>query len=225
MINFHSIKNKQAELQAFLVAYNVNIIISTEFHLDCSVLNSKIFSSHYQVYCKDRNIHGAGVFVLVDNNIPSSQVMIDSSCEVVWVQIHSQNHCSMIIGSFYCPPQSPVLVWDDLALCVCQLRQKCPDIPLLLGGNFNRPGIDWDTGGLTELHLPLLFQESLIEFAHDFLLEQIILEPIRGDNNLDLCFTSHPGSIHHYKIVPSRSDHNAVIIEILCNIPISKRLK
>ena len=88
------------------MAYNVNIIIGTESHLDGSVLNSEIFPSHYQVYRKDRNIHGGGAFVLVDNNIPSSQVMIDSLCEVVCMQIHSQNHFSMILGSFYCPPQS-----------------------------------------------------------------------------------------------------------------------
>ena len=83
--------------------------------------------------------------------------MIDSPCEVVWVLIHSQNHCSMILGSFYCPSQSPVSVWDDLALCVCQLRQKLLDIPLLLGGDFNCPGIDWGIRGLTESYLPLLF--------------------------------------------------------------------
>ena len=116
-------------------------------------------------------------------------------------------------------------VWDDLAHCVCQLRQKFPDIALLLGGDFNCPGIDWRTGNLTESYLPLLFRESLIEFAQDFLLEQIILEPTRGDNILDLCFASHPGSIHQYKIVPGFSDHDAVITEILYNMSINKRPK
>ena len=72
---------------------------------------------------EDRNIHGGGVFVLVDNSIPSNQVMMDSPCEAVWVQIHTHKHCSMILGSFYCPSHSPVLVWDYLAQCVCQLRQ------------------------------------------------------------------------------------------------------
>ena len=151
--------------------------------------------------------------------------MIDSSCEVIWVQIHSQNHCSRILGLFCCPPQSPVSVWDDLALCVSQLRQRLPDIPLLLGGDFNCPGIDWGTSSLTELYLLILFRESLVQFAHDFLLEQIILEPTRGDNILDLCFTSHPASIHHYKTVPNLSDHDAIIIETFYNIPINKRLK
>jgi len=113
--NFHSVKNKQAELQTFLVTHNLNIIVGTESHLDGSIVNSEIFPSHYQVYCNDRNIHGGGGFILVDNNIPSSPVMINSPCEAVWVQIHTQNHSNIILGSFYCPPQSPVQVWDDLA--------------------------------------------------------------------------------------------------------------
>ena len=68
------------------MVHNLNIIIiGTESHLDGSVLNSEIFPSHYQVYRKDRNIHGGDVFILVDNSIPSSQVIIDSPCECLGV--------------------------------------------------------------------------------------------------------------------------------------------
>lgn len=94
------------------------------------------------------------------------------------MKIHTHKYCSIILGLFYCPSQSATSVWDDLAHCVCQLRQ-IPDISLLLGGDFNCPGIDWCTVNLTELSLPLLFQEQ------DFLLEQIILQPTRDDNILD----------------------------------------
>ena len=107
-----------------------------------STPTSLLFPSHFQVYRNDRNIHGGGVFILVENNIPSSQIMIHSPCEAVWVQIHTHNHSNIILGSFYCPPQSPVQVWDDLAHCVSQIRIKFPDTPLLLGGDFNYPGID-----------------------------------------------------------------------------------
>ena len=65
----------------------------------------------------------------------------------------------------------------------------------------------------------------MIEFAQDFLLEQIILEPTRGDNILDLCFTSHHVLVHQYKIAPGFSNHDAVIIEKLQNISINKRPK
>ena len=37
VVNFHSIKNKQAELQAFQVAYSITFIIGTKSHLDGSV--------------------------------------------------------------------------------------------------------------------------------------------------------------------------------------------
>ena len=164
------------------------------------------------------HIYGGGVFILVYNNIPPNQVTIDSPCKAVWVQIHTHEHHNIILGSLYCPPQSPMSVWDDLAYCVCQLRQNFPDIPLLLKGGFNCPGINWHTGNLTESYLSLLFWESLIEFAQDFLLEQIILEPTRDDNISDLCFTSHPGSIYQYKIVPSFSEHDAVIINIVQHV-------
>jgi len=52
--------------------------------------------------------YGGGVCVLVDNNIPSSLVIIDTPCGAVWVQIHNHEHSNVIVGSFYCPPQSPV---------------------------------------------------------------------------------------------------------------------
>ena len=55
VVIFRSIKNKQTELQAFLVAYNVNIIIGTESHLDSSVLNPETFPSHYQVYRRQKH--------------------------------------------------------------------------------------------------------------------------------------------------------------------------
>ena len=51
------------------------------------------------------------------------------------------------------------------------------------------------------------------------MLEKIVLKPTRGDNILDLCFTSHPGIIHQCKMVPGFSDHHAVLVKILCNPP------
>jgi len=118
-----------------------------------------------------------------------------------------------------------VQVWDNLAQCVSQIRYKYPDTPLILGGDFNCPGIDWSTGNLTESYLPAHFREFLLEFVQDFLLEQIVLNPTRGNNILDLCFTSHPDSINQCKTVTGFSDHDTAIVEMLYNIPINKKPK
>ena len=94
-----------------------------------------------------------------------------------------------------------------------------------MGGNFNCPGIGWSTGNLIDSYSPASFHKSLIEFVQDFLLEQIVFEPTRGDNILDLCFTTHPGIIHQCQTVPGFSDHHmhAVIVKILCKLPINKK--
>ena len=47
------------------------------------------------------------------------------------------------------------------------------------------------------------------------LLEQIITQPTRGTNILDLCFTSHPDLSQGFTIVPGLSDHDAVIVSFV----------
>ena len=74
-----------------------------------------VFPANYCAYRKDRNIYGGGVFILVKNNIPSSQVNYDSSNELIWVRIHNNTDADIILGSFYCPPHSPVEILDELA--------------------------------------------------------------------------------------------------------------
>jgi len=117
-------------------------------------------------------------------------------------------------------PAHPSLLYKFgmITQCVSEIRYKYPDTPLILGGDFNCPGIDWSTRNFTESCLPAHFRESLLEFAQDFLLEQIVLNPTRGNNILDLCFTPHPDSISQCKTVPGFSDHDAVIVKILYNI-------
>jgi len=78
--------------------------------------------------------------------------------EVVWAQLHLQNHPNIILGSFYCPPHSPVSIWEEY---IQQIQQIFPDTVLILGGDFNSPGIDWSSGCLTESYLTATFRESL----------------------------------------------------------------
>ena len=40
------------------------------------------------------------VFILVEESIPSSQVMIDTPREIIWVQLHTSTNRKVILGSF-----------------------------------------------------------------------------------------------------------------------------
>ena len=98
-----------------------------------------------------------------------------------------------------------------------------PDAVLILGGDFNSPGIYWSSGCLTESYFPAAFRESLILLSQDFLLEQIVSKPTREENILDLCFISHPSYVCQCRTVSSLSDRNAVIVDLLNCIPCNSK--
>ena len=46
------------------------------------------------------------------------------------------------------------------------------------------------------------------------MLEQIVTQLTRGNNILDLCFTTHSDYIEQCTTVPGFSDHDAVIVDL-----------
>ena len=64
--NFCSVRNKQAELELFLDNQDIHLLIGTESHLNDTIFDSEVFPRNYSVFRKDRNIHGGGVFILVE---------------------------------------------------------------------------------------------------------------------------------------------------------------
>jgi len=153
--NCCSVNNKKADLEALLHLYNVDLFIGTESHLDGTILDSEIFPKNYQVYRKDRNRHGDGVFILVRTDIPSSLLHQDVELDLLWVRLHATNKQDIILLSFYCPPIPSASVFEELQTLLVNIKQQFPNAFILLGGNFNCPGINWSDGIIP-------FRESLI---------------------------------------------------------------
>jgi len=150
--NFCSVYNKEAELDAFLSYNDVDILLGTESHLDTSVFNSEIFPDFYNIY--NRNRHGGGVFIMVKDNLPTSEIISESPLEIVWAKVHTKSKDDLIIGSFYCPPNSPLTVFDELAQNLDDIKEKYPHSKIIIAGDFNRPGIDWEHDLLlTDIHI------------------------------------------------------------------------
>lgn len=74
------------------------------------------------------------------------------------------------------------------------ISERYPNAVLILGGNFNYPGIEWSTSSIpsnsSHRHDCLRF----LHMAHVHHLTQLVEEPTRGVNILDLLFTTHPGN-------------------------------
>ena len=220
--NSCSITNKQVELEQFLISHQVDIFLGTESHLDSSVLNAEVFPNHYNVYRKDRNKYGGGVFIIIRESIPSSQLEITSPNEIIWVQLHTGSYKSVIVGSFYCPPHSPATTWEDLSHSIADVKVKYPNSKIFLGGDFNCPGIDWQMGSLTDSYLPYCLREKLLLLSQEAELEQMVSFPTRGPNMLDLCFTSHPSMVSQCYPIPGLSDHDAVMVKFVTSLVVKQ---
>lgn len=64
----------------------------------------------------------------------------------------------MVIGSFYGPPHSPDILLDDLLVSIATIKHH---FQIILGGDFNCPGIDWEHGTLLDFYVSHKFQEKL----------------------------------------------------------------
>ena len=149
---------------------------------------------------------------MTKDNLPSSFLQSSSSIELIWVSVHlnMKHGQDIILGCFYCPLPAPISVFDDLQTSLHDIKSAYPTSKIILGRDFNSPVIKWSDGTLSESYVSVSFRERLIEVTDEFHLEQLVLEPTRQYNTLDLYFTSHPTSS---QTPPGLSDHEAVDIK------------
>ena len=138
--------------------------------MDVSVLDSEIFPPNFLIYRKDRNKFGGGVFIAIHHIISSHQIYTHTPLEIIWVRLHISSNSDIIFGLFYRPPNSPTTALNDLndSLRFIKLKFSCAKI--ILGGDFNCPGIDWHTaaGTLNDSYVSVFLRESLMELADDY---------------------------------------------------------
>ena len=89
-------------------------------------------------------------------------------------------------------------------------------------GDFNLPHIDWETSTFKNGGYYPVISKLMIDIMNDYNLEQIVKEPTRGENILDLCFTTHPASVQSVQVTHGISDHDLVIIEAILKPKINR---
>ena len=138
------------------------------------------------------------------------------NCEIVWAKIHLKGCKELFISTFYMPHRNiPDLEALDASL---DLVNEKGNRHLILCGDFNCPNIDWKThtvidgiNGNPAQDRPV--QEKLIDLTQSHSLTQLQEEATRHQNTLDLTFTNNPSLIKSSTVIPSISDHDAVVID------------
>ena len=213
-VNCQSIRSKLAGYLHFSEEEDPDVIVGTESWLNPSITNGEIFPTNFQVFRKDRtgssDSHG-GVFIAInDRLIAQDESNLDQpDCELKWISLQVKGIAPVFIGAFY---RSQKTDTDYLRSLDNSLRQIPTNASVWLLGDFNLPDINWDTcsfipGGRYPAHSKLM-----LDLAQDYNLHQIVREPTRENNILDLCFTNDPSFLIKARVTPGISDHDAVVI-------------
>ena len=105
-INIDSIRGKKLELVAFHVFYKPDVVAIQETQNDETISSAELFpdSCPYNVYRKDRNLHGGGVMLLIIKELPHMSLKeLENDLESVWVKVFA-NGTSHYIASWYREP-------------------------------------------------------------------------------------------------------------------------
>ena len=194
---------------------NKSIIIAlTESHLKSPILDAEVQIPGYQLYRTDRqdNINKGGVITYVMDYYASGLKVLTSGCNgvVEWTCLHIPMIEAVFIN-VYRPPTCGEAFFKDamenISSAIDQLDGPMPTV--IMCGDFNMPFINWESCSIVGSTREMQRQaEVLLEFKSTYCLHQIVTEPTRANNILDLLLTNNPDIIWKVEIDDTvLSDH------------------
>lgn len=203
-----------------------DILCFTETHLSSEISTAEIFSdTDFNVYRKDRNIHGGGVLIAIKKHIPHSIIDITSDAEVIGIKLHSETPVAL-----FCVYRSPSQTQPENSSLIDFLQSCAEQNNVVLTGDFNLPNINWEAD--PPQLLPNSYNKSLHQgFLTTFLsigMAQLVKSPthILG-NILDLILTSDSNLCSNIIIYPPQiSDHGKLTFDLTfpCKLDDNKTL-
>lgn len=214
-VNCRSIKNKVADIAAIVEEYKPDIILGNESWLYPDIANAEIFPENYNVYRKDRitDNHG-GVFQAVKKDILiTHREDLDTDCEIIWTQCQIKNKTSksVFFASFYRPNKNDINSLEELDSSLFKLGDRLNSNNIIVAGDFNTPDLKWDDLETTNCSSN---SERFLEIIDEHGLTQLVKEPTRENNIIDLVLTNNDNIINNVKVVPGISDHGMVLFEV-----------
>jgi hypothetical protein len=211
--NARSIMNKLDEVELAIRDENLDIVMITETWLLDSILTSEINIDGYTVFRKDRNdvnkTRGGGVIVYVKNeyNVLEREDLYEQLFPESIFCLLIFNGVKTLLGVCYRPPDS--LKVNDEALYSLISRVSRENV--IIVGDFNFAELKWDVvDNLPDGH-------PFITCLQDNFLEQLVDEPTRGANFLDLILCSDINLVKNVMVGKPfvTSDHQSIRFNLL----------
>ena len=148
------ITHKKAEISAMADYCDPDLMLITETKLDSSIFSSELLpKGNVGEFRRDRNLNGGRVMIVTKYCYTITDLVLQTppqnETELVWATITLKDHSKLVVGSFYRPPNKgviPILELESQLSEITDTFRNNPKTTLILGGDFNTGGIDWETG-------------------------------------------------------------------------------
>ncbi len=205
--NCRSLLPKIDLLRAVCETTHPDVVCVVETWLNSDILNSELYVPNYSVLRLDRNRHGGGVALFIQNNISYVPILTDiPNLEFLLVSL-TRHQLHLNIGVFYRPPSSSHIIFDTLTDALLSSHQSILSNLIILG--------DFNVNFVPTHHL----YSHLFNFICNFSLSQLVKSPTHFSptglpSTIDLALTSNLAMIKSCTTVPElqNSDHLGIRI-------------
>jgi hypothetical protein len=218
-LNFQSLKNKTIKFREIVESEAPDIIFGSESWLTSEHSTAEYFPSNLTVYRRDREDGYGGVFIAHSCTINSTrETELETDCELVVCSMNLKNGRKLFLFSFYRPNDLSKHTDEFIrSIQLVHLRNKDPII--VIGGDFNLPGINWDD----YVHMPStpypLSSQKFLDMLAEFSLEQLNKLPTRGNSILELLITNRPESVLSITTDTGIGDHGKLVVSNFSFLP------
>ena len=152
----------------------------------------------------------------------SEQSQLSTNCEIVWAKVQVVGAKPLLIAAFYRPSEQDQVSAEELKKSLALVDPSKHHVWVM--GDFNYPKLDWeDNQPILKQNCPN--QEAYLDFVStidDNCLTQMVREPTREGNILDLFLTNSPTLVDSVNVVPGIADHQAVMAVVRLRPTIQK---
>lgn len=216
-LNARGLLGKLDELKVMIFELGLDIIGISETWLSEEVENVEITIDGYRLFRKDRftvkkGKHG-GVLLYIRDDIITCEYddLNKSKSESIWCKIvnKTDRNVDIVVGVCYKSPAAEAEEIDELF----KVLQKASKGEVMIMGDFNYPGINWETYESNS------HGHAFLDLVMDNFLHQHVQEPTRENNILDLVLSSNEGMVEKLEVKEhlGNSDHNTLCWDLICN--------
>ena len=157
-----------------------------------------------------------GVFLLVkDCFVASKQKQFKTICEIIWVKLNIASAKTLFVAAYYRRKEGDAEGAEELQRSIEMVSKTKGNVWIL--GDFNYPNFTWDADHVPSIKPGCSYTNLYDDFMtrlDDFSFVQMVTEPTRQENFIDLFLTTNHTQFQKTEILPSIADHDIIVADV-----------